>query len=66
MSLVDVMSHARLAIFAEIAMGIVLALFAGVLVYTFLRANRPVFERASRLPLEDDAPAAHLNPGEKR
>lgn len=66
MTLVDVMGHARLAIFAEIALGIVLALFAGVLVYTFLRGNRAVFERASRLPLESEATTTRPTPGETR
>jgi cytochrome c oxidase cbb3-type subunit 4 len=34
---------------------IFIALFAGVLIYTFWPGNRARFEGASRIPLQDDA-----------
>lgn len=56
MSLSDIMSGSGLHLFAEIGLVLFLLLFAGVLVYTFAKRNREVFERARHAPL-DDAPA---------
>ena len=53
MRLGDVMSHARLEVFAEIGLVIFAVAFVAVLVTTLLRCNRTAFERASRLPLDD-------------
>lgn len=36
-------------------------LFAGVLVYAFWPGNKRRFERASRIPLENDDPAGEKN-----
>jgi cytochrome c oxidase cbb3-type subunit 4 len=42
------------AFFGVTGLLIFVALFAGVLIYTFWPANRKRFDRASRIPLEDD------------
>ena len=54
MSLPDVVSALRLHLFAEVAFVLAAAGFATVLITTFLRANRAAFERARRLPFEDE------------
>lgn len=53
MRLSDIMSYARLEIFAEIALLMFVAIFGGVLLYTFSRRNKENFERARHLPLSD-------------
>jgi cbb3-type cytochrome oxidase subunit 3 len=53
MRLGDVMSGARLEIFAEIGLVIFAVAFATVLVTTFLRRNQAAFEQARRLPLDE-------------
>ena len=57
MRLAEIMGAAGLQIFAEIGLVLFLAIFAGVLVYTFTKRNRATFERARTAPLEDAAPA---------
>jgi len=52
------MSAAGLQVFAEIGLVLFLAIFAGVLIYTFSSRNRKVFDRARRAPLDDAAPLA--------
>lgn len=42
------------AFFGVTGMLIFVALFAGVLIYTFWPSNKKRFDRASRMPLEDD------------
>ena len=59
MRLVDVMSGARLEVFAEIGLVIFAVAFATVLVTTLLGRNQAPFERARRLPLDEDSPPAH-------
>jgi cbb3-type cytochrome oxidase subunit 3 len=58
MKLGEIMSAAGLQVFAEIGLVLFLAIFAGVLVYTFTKRNRATFDRARTAPL-DDAPRAH-------
>lgn len=68
MSLTDVMSEANLHFWAEVALVMFVALFAGVVIYVFSRRNRATFDHASRLPL-DDAPtgtAVQENPRHER
>jgi len=55
MRLSEIMSAAGLQVFAEIGLVMFAILFAGVLVYTFAKRNRAMFERARTAPL-DDAP----------
>ena len=57
MRLAEIMGMAGLQVFAEIGLVMFLLLFAGVLVSTFSRKNRAMFERAREAPL-DDAPGA--------
>ena len=53
MRLAEIMSAAGLQVFAEIGLVLFLAIFAGVLVYTFTKRNRATFERARLAPLCD-------------
>ncbi len=56
-SLSDVVSHAGLAVYAEVAMVLFLVAFLAVAVWTFLPRNRRAMDEARRLPLDDGAPA---------
>jgi len=56
MRLSDIMSHAGLSIFAEIAMLIFLAAFIAILVRTFRPSKAKELEALGRLPLEDGTP----------
>jgi len=51
------MAHAGLAGYAEIALILFLAAFVSIVVWTFWPSRKPAYDRASRLPLEDEAPA---------
>jgi len=57
MRLSEIMSAAGLQVFAEIGLVMFVAIFAGVVVYTFRRKNRATFDRARTAPLSD-APRA--------
>ncbi len=54
MSLGDVMGGSGLSLFAEIGLLVAIAAFAAVAASLCLRRNRATYERARRLPLEDD------------
>ncbi len=56
MSLADVMGHAGLAIYAEVALVLFLVVFVAVVARTFSPRRRAEMERAAQLPLEDDGP----------
>jgi cbb3-type cytochrome oxidase subunit 3 len=47
-----------LQIFAEIGLVMFVAIFAGVVVYTFTRRNRATFDHARTAPLHDAALAS--------
>lgn len=55
MHLSDIMAHAGLALYAEIALVLFLLVFVVVVVRIF-RARKSDVERHARLPLEDDEP----------
>lgn len=55
MRLSDIMAHADLAIFPEIAMVIFLAVFV-LAMARLARRPRAEIERLSRMPLDDDPP----------
>jgi cbb3-type cytochrome oxidase subunit 3 len=57
MRLSDIMGHAGLAIYAEIALILFLLVFLMVTV-RMLRAPRREMDRQARLPLEDDDPSS--------
>ena len=57
MHLTDVMSHAGLAGYAEVAMVLFLLAFLVIVIATFRPSNKKEMDAASRLPFEDD-PAA--------
>jgi cbb3-type cytochrome oxidase subunit 3 len=54
MSLSDVMSHAGLGRFAEIAMILFMLAFLGIVVWTFAPWRQREMDEASRLPLDDE------------
>jgi cbb3-type cytochrome oxidase subunit 3 len=56
MRLSDIMSHAGLAGWAQVALVIFLAAFVVILVALFAPSRRSEFDRASRMPLNDDVP----------
>ncbi|HEX5044693.1 MAG TPA: CcoQ/FixQ family Cbb3-type cytochrome c oxidase assembly chaperone [Candidatus Polarisedimenticolaceae bacterium] len=53
MSLSELVSALRLHLWAEIALVLFLALFLGVLLYTFGRRRAALFDRARRMPLDE-------------
>ncbi len=58
MNLTDVMAQLKLHMFAEVGLFLFLAIFLGVILYTFVRRNQATFDRARRMPLDDGRPAA--------
>ncbi len=58
MRLSDVMGHAGLAGYAEIALIIFFAVFLAIAVRTFLPSRQREMDEASRLPLEDERPSS--------
>jgi cbb3-type cytochrome oxidase subunit 3 len=57
MHLSDIMSHAGLAGYAELALLLFMIAFLAIVIATFRPGNRRAMDAASRLPFEDD-PAA--------
>lgn len=55
MSLPDVMGHAGLAGYAEVALIVFLVAFLAIVVRTFWPSRRRELDETSRLPLEDEA-----------
>jgi cbb3-type cytochrome oxidase subunit 3 len=54
MKLSDIMSNAGLSFYAQVALVIFLAVFIGIIIYTFAPSRNREMQAASRLPLEDD------------
>lgn len=54
MRLVDVMSHAGLATYAELAMILFLLAFLVIVIATFRPSNHKAMDAASRLPFDDE------------
>jgi len=54
MKLSDIMSHAGLAGYAEVALLLFFAAFVAILVRTLRHSDRAEMDHASRLPLEDE------------
>lgn len=54
MKLSDVMSHAGLAGYAEIALVLFLLAFVGIVIAVFLPSRQREMDTASRLPFDDD------------
>jgi cbb3-type cytochrome oxidase subunit 3 len=61
MRLSDIMSHAGLAIYAEVALVIFLAVFVAIVIRLF-RSKRSEMERRARMPLEDNEPTTKEPP----
>ena len=62
MRLSDVVSHAGLVIYAEVALIVFFLAFVLIVVRLWLRRDRQHLERMSRMPL-DDVPPGTLGPG---
>ena len=58
MRLSDIMSHAGLSMYAEIALVLFLGVFIGITIRTFAPSNRRALHEASMLPLDDGAVVA--------
>lgn len=54
MKLSDIMSHAQLSFYTEVALVLFLGVFIAVTIRTFMPSRNQEMEVASRLPLEDD------------
>lgn len=54
MSLTDLMSHAGLAIYAEVAMVLFFIAFLGIVWWVFRPANRKRFKVDASMPLDDE------------
>jgi cbb3-type cytochrome oxidase subunit 3 len=54
MKLSDVMSHANLAFYAEVAMLIFMATFIGIVIWLFWPSRRDALERHRSMPLSDE------------
>ncbi len=54
MSLSDIMSHAGLALYAEVAILIFIVVWLAATVRTFLRGSSAEYEAAGRLPFDDE------------
>jgi cbb3-type cytochrome oxidase subunit 3 len=62
MGLSDVIGHAGLAGFTEVAMILFMTVFVAVVVWTFAPRRRRELDEASRLPLDDER-AGPAGPG---
>lgn len=56
MSLVDLMSHSGLAIFAEVGLVLFFIAFLGIVWWVFRPANRKRWTNDARMPLDDVHP----------
>jgi cbb3-type cytochrome oxidase subunit 3 len=54
----DIMSHAGLSIYAEVALVLFFVAFLGIVLRAFAPSRRREMEEMARKPLEDDAPPA--------
>ena len=59
MKLSDIMSHAGLAIYAQVALVLFFAVFILVTIRTFAPSRQRELDAASRLPLDDGVVVAH-------
>ena len=50
----DIMAHAGLSMYAEVALVLFLLVFIGIVIRTFSPSQRKALDEASRLPLEDE------------
>ncbi len=58
MKLADVVSHAGLALYAELAMILFILVFIGIAIATLRPGNKRAMDAASRLPFDDEAGAS--------
>jgi cbb3-type cytochrome oxidase subunit 3 len=64
MSLTEIMSSAGLSRYAEVALVLFLVAFLLIVWRIFLPSRKPSFDRAARLPLDDDTDTAPRSRGE--
>jgi cbb3-type cytochrome oxidase subunit 3 len=53
MKLSDIMSHAGLSFYAQVALVLFLIVFIAIAIRTYLPSRRQEFDDAARLPLDD-------------
>jgi len=63
MKLSDIMSHAGLSMYAEIALVLFLGVFIAITIRTFAPSNRRALHEASLLPLDDGTIVTPRNRG---
>ena len=61
MSMTDIVSHAGLSLYTEIAMVLFMAAFLAIGVWTFWPSRRKELDRAAQLPLDDDTTSTPRN-----
>ncbi len=59
MKLSDIMSHAGLSMYAQVALILFVGVFVLVTIRTFAPSNRRAMHEASMLPLDDGTTVAH-------
>lgn len=59
MKLSDIMSHAGLSFYSEVALVVFMLVFVAVAIYTWLPSRRRELEDTARLPLDDDNALPH-------
>ena len=64
MSLSDLMGHAGLSMYAQVALVLFLAVFVAICIRTYAPSRRREMDEAARLPLED-APVVSHRTGER-
>ncbi|MEP6763595.1 MAG: cbb3-type cytochrome c oxidase subunit 3 [Gemmatimonadaceae bacterium] len=63
--LADIMEHAGLSMYAEVALVLFLAVFIGIVIRTYLPSRRRALDEASRLPLDEAPIVAHRKAEER-
>ena len=56
MRLSEIMSHAGLAFYAEVALVIFFVVFVAIVLRVFSRSRRAKYDAAARMPLDDEKP----------
>lgn len=65
MKLSDIMSHAGLSIYTEIALVLFVAVFIAVAIRTWLPSRRRELDAAARLPFDEGTVVSHSRPQER-
>lgn len=66
MKLSDIIGHAGLSIYAQIALVIFVVVFVAIIVWVFRPGARERFRRDAMMPLDDDTPVEPRTPSEEQ